>query len=101
MVVGKKGDQYVRVAIKKGDTLNGIIMGSTGCGKSVLLLTMLLYQNHISPDPMTFFVLDIKPDLARKSVVIKGNQKVRTMDPENRNTYGCDVYYRLKADTYS
>lgn len=103
LVLGKKDKYFVRVPIKKGNTLNGIIMGSTGCGKSVLLLTMLLYQLNHKPkpkelfDPMSFFILDIKPELAKKSVVIKGNDKVRVMNPLNRSSYGWDVYYRLNS----
>ena len=105
LVIGRKGKQFVRVPLKKGNILNCIIMGSTGCGKSVLLLTMLLYQLHHKPkkgesfEPMTFFALDIKPELAKKSCVIKGNKKVYVMNPLDRSSYGWDVYYRLNADS--
>ncbi len=105
LVIGRKGKQFVRVPLKKGNILNCIIMGSTGCGKSVLLLTMLLYQLHHKPKkgesfkPMVFFALDIKPELAKKSCIIKGNKKVHVMNPQDRSSYGWDPYYRLKADS--
>lgn len=105
LVIGRRGKKFVRVSLKKGNILNAIIMGSTGCGKSVLLLTMLLYQLHHKPKknedftPMVFFALDIKPELARKSCIIKGNEKVHVMDPQDRSSYGWDVYYRLNSDS--
>lgn len=105
LVIGRKGKQYVSVPLKKGNILNCIIMGSTGCGKSVLLLTMLIYQLHRRPkkgelfEPMTFFCLDIKPELAMKSCIIKDNKKVRVMNPLDRSTYGWDPYYRLDGNS--
>lgn len=105
LVIGRKGKKYIRVPLKKGNILNCIIMGSTGCGKSVLLLTMLLYQLHHKPKkneafkPMVFFALDIKPELAKKSCIIKGNKKVHVMNPRDRSSYGWDVYYRLTIDS--
>ena len=103
LVLGRKGKKFVRVPLKKGNILNAILMGSTGCGKSSLLLSMLIYQLHHKPkenenfSPMVFFALDIKPELAEKSCIIKGNQKVHVMNPLDRSTYGWDVYYRLRG----
>lgn len=105
LVLGKKDKNYVRVPLKKGNILNSIIMGSTGCGKSVLLLTMMLFQLHHKPkskeafDPMVFYALDIKPELARKSCRIFGNDRVHVMNPLDRSSYGWDPYYRLTADS--
>ena len=100
LVLGRKGKQFVRVLLEKGNILNAIIMGAPGTGKSSLLLTTLLYQYHLSPDKedTTVFALDIKPELAKKSVVIKGNDRVKVMDPNDRETYGWDVYYRLSSN---
>lgn len=108
LVLGKKGKKYVRVPLRKGNILNAVLMGAPGCGKSVLLLTMLLYQIHHKPSPkekeagwerMTFFVLDIKPELCRKSVKIRGNKRVHMMNPEDRKSYGWDPYYNLDANS--
>ena len=104
LVLGKHGNEFVRVPLKKGNILNSIILGSTGCGKSVLILTMLLFNLHHRPskrekfDPMTFYCLDIKPELAWKSVKIRGNKRVHVMNPEDRSTCGWDVYYNLTPD---
>lgn len=102
LVLGWWKNKYVRVPIGKGNILNAVILGSAGCGKSVLLLTMLLYQLNkvpMSKEPMVFYCTDIKPELARKSVKIKGNSHVRVIDPHDRNSFGWDVYYRLSPDS--
>ena len=105
LVLGKQGKKFVRVKLKRGNILNTIILGSTGCGKSVLILTLLLYNLHHKPtknekfDPMTFYCNDIKPELARKSVKIRGNKRVHVMNPEDRSAWGWDVYYNLTPDS--
>ena len=108
LVLGRYGNRFVRVPLRKGNILNAIIMGAPGCGKSVLLLTMLIYQLNHKPtqkerdagwEPMTFFTLDIKPELCRKSTKIKGNRRVHMMNPVDRSSYGWDPYYNLKSDT--
>lgn len=105
LVLGCVKEKYLRVALKRGNILNSIIIGSTGCGKSVLILSMLLFQLHHEPktgesfEPMVFFALDIKPELAKKSVKIAGNKGVHVMNPLDRSSYGWDVYYRLTTDS--
>ncbi len=108
LVLGYWGKRYVRVPLRKGNILNAIVMGAPGSGKSVLLLTMLLYQLNHKPtkkekddgwEQMTFFALDIKPELCRKSTKIKGNKRVHMMNPVDRSSYGWDPYYNLKSDT--
>lgn len=99
LVFGKKGKDFVRVKMDKHNILNTIIMGSTGTGKSVLLITYLLYQFHKVQNLATVFALDIKPELACKSVVIKGNKNVHVMNPDNRVSYGWDVYYNLSVES--
>lgn len=99
LVLGKKGKDFVRVKMDKHNILNTIIMGSTGTGKSVLLITYLLYQFHKAKNPATVFALDTKPELACKSVVINGNKKVHVMNPDDRVSYGWDVYYNLSVES--
>jgi len=114
LVLGKKGKKYVRVKLQRGNILNAIILGSAGCGKSVLLLTMLIFQLHLHElkksmcikedvEPMTFYVTDIKPELGRKSIVLfpenDEEDKVHYMDVTNRSFYGWDVFFALNADS--
>ncbi len=111
LVLGRVGKRFLRVPLKIGNILNAVILGSAGTGKSTILLTILIYQlNHArlvseygyesgdSFEPMTFYATDIKPELARKSTFIEGNPRVRVMDPQDRSTYGWDVYYNLSDE---
>lgn len=100
----QRKNRFVRVMLQKGNILNAIIMGAPGSGKSALLLSTLIWQlNHTpkkgEPEPMTFFSLDIKPELARKSCRIRGNKKVKVMNPMDRKTYGWDVFYNLTPNS--
>ena len=103
LVLGRKGRDFVRVMMEPGHIFNTIIMGAPGVGKSVLLLTYLIYQFHRKPDrhinPTTIFALDVKPELAYKSVIIRGNKSVHTMNIDDRMSYGWDVYYNLDPDS--
>ncbi len=108
LVLGYQNGKYVRVKLKKGKILNSMIIGGPGCGKSVLLLSMLIYQLNHKPtqkekdegwESMTFFCLDIKPELAWKGTKLKGNKKVKMMNPQDRTSYGWDVFYNLQSDS--
>lgn len=104
LVLGKYHKYFVRVPIKKGNIQNMILMGAPGCGKSVLLITTLLYQltykvKNKTKDSMTFYCIDIKPELAMKSCFIKGNKRVKVMNPVDRSTYGWNPYYRLNKES--
>ena len=117
-VIGKKGKKYIRVKLKKGNILNAIILGSAGCGKSVLLLTMLIYQLHknelsnktkknnaTDKDKMTFYVTDIKREMGPKSIIIPGDleedneRKVHYLDVSDRSCYGWDIYFALNPES--
>lgn len=98
LVLGKYNRFFVRVPLKRNLVYHTLIMGLPGSGKSSLLLTMLLYQFHKEgKDPMTFFVTDLKPELAIKSCMIKGNPKVHVLNPLDRSpsSYGWDVFANL------
>ncbi len=111
LVLGKWRGKFVRVKLQKGNILNAIIMGGPGCGKSVLIETMILYQWHHKPkkkekfEPMTFYCTDIKPELAIKGQVIVNGRNIgdqemlHVMNPDDRLTYGWDPYYKLTNDS--
>lgn len=112
LVLGKKGKDFVRYKLKRGNVLHTMILGSAGTGKSTLLLTSLIYNFHMQnklheqgkgDEPMVVFVTDIKPELAAKSVVSSSvdttGARVHVMNPENRSTYGWDVYYDISPDS--
>ncbi len=103
LVLGKIKKKFVRIPIKSGSCKNACLIGTPGSGKSVLLLTMLIYYINLAKkfkdEAMTFFVLDVKPELANKSCFIKSSQNVKVMNPRKKTTYGWNPYYNIKEDT--
>lgn len=101
LIFGVQGKQYVSMPIGKEDMRDGvsaIILGSPGSGKSVFLTNFLL-NNFIQENPTPVFCLDIKPELARKSVVINGNKNVKVVDFTDRSKAGWDVYFALNGES--
>lgn len=101
LIFGKQGKQYVTLPVcKEGmrDGVSAIILGSPGSGKSVFLTNFLL-NNFMQKNPTPVFCLDIKPELARKSVPVEGNDKVKVVDFTDRNKSGWDVYFAINSDT--
>ena len=103
LVLGKQGKKYVRFPISKGHALSSIILGTPGSGKSVLLLSLLVYQlNKANPkdespkgrDRPTYFIIDVKPELLKKSTY-PSDKYVKELSVTNRSKYGWDVYYNL------
>lgn len=93
LIFGKQGRKYVSMPIgKEGmrDGVSAIVLGSPGSGKSVFLTGFLL-NNFQQKNPTPVFCLDIKPELARKSVCMD-NKKVKTVDFTDRGKAGWDVY---------
>lgn len=101
LIFGVQGKQYVSMPIGKEDMRDGvsaIILGSPGSGKSVFLTNFLL-NNFIQKNPTPVFCLDIKPELARKSVVINENKNVKVVDFTDRSKAGWDVYFAINENT--
>lgn len=101
LIFGIQGRQYVTMPIgMEGmrDGVSAIVLGSPGSGKSVFLTNFLL-NNFIQENPTPVFCLDIKPELARKSVIINGNKKVKIVDFTDRSKAGWDVYFAINENT--
>lgn len=101
LIFGVQGKQYVTMPIgKEGmrDGVSAIILGSPGSGKSVFLTNFLL-NNFNQKNPTPVFCLDIKPELAKKSVIMKDNEKVKIVDFTDRSKAGWDVYFAIKENT--
>ena len=100
LILGKQGKKYVCLPVgKEGqkDGVSAVILGSPGSGKSVFLTNFLL-SNFMQKKPTPVFCLDIKPELARKSVDITENKNVKVVDFTDRNKAGWDVYFALNED---
>lgn len=101
LILGKQGKKYVSFPVgKEGqkDGVSAVVLGSPGSGKSVFLTNFLL-NNFIQKNPTPVFCLDIKPELARKSVAINENKKVKVVDLTDRDKAGWDIYFSITKDT--
>lgn len=100
LIFGKQGKKYVALPVGKADIKDGVsavVLGSPGSGKSVFLTSFLL-SNFQQENPTPVFCLDIKPELARKSINID-NKQVKIVDFTDRAKAGWDVYFSITEET--
>ena len=100
LIFGTQGKKYVVLPIgREGmrDGVSAVVLGSPGSGKSVFLINFLL-NNFMHQNPTPVFALDIKPELARKSVFMD-NKNVRIVDFTDRSKAGWDVYFAIDKDS--
>lgn len=100
LIFGKQGQQYVTLPVGKEnmrDGVSAVVLGSPGSGKSVFLINFLL-NNFMQKNPTPVFALDIKPELARKSVSMD-DKKVKIVDFTDRSKAGWNVYFAIDGDT--
>lgn len=101
LILGKQGKKFVCLPVGKEEMRDGVsavILGSPGSGKSVFLTNFLL-NNFMQENPIPVFCLDIKPELAGKSVNMRENKNVKVVDFTDRNKVGWDVYSSINANT--
>ena len=99
LILGKYGSSYVRVPLDLNNVLHAAIVGSPGSGKSSLYLSILLSNFMQHPPPMQVFCIDVKPELARKSVEIYNNPHVRVVNPTDRSSWGWNAFYDLNDNS--
>lgn len=100
LIFGMQDKKYVTLPVgKEGmrDGVSAVVLGSPGSGKSVFLTNFLL-NNFQQKNPTPVFCLDIKPELARKSVNMD-NKNVKIVDFTDRLKAGWDVYYSIAKET--
>ncbi|SEK65164.1 Type IV secretory pathway, VirD4 component, TraG/TraD family ATPase [Butyrivibrio sp. ob235] len=99
-ILGKKGNSYVRIPLVDDETRFGAIVGEPGSGKSAnLIIPSLLANFYDVGDNLAAFVVDIKPELAYKSVDMHNRRSIRIVNPTDRTTWGWDVYYDIDENS--
>lgn len=98
--LGKYHNQYFRIPIDPSDIKHTLIIGSPGSFKSSTLLNALIWNFNFEKEnrPMTAFVLDVKPELSRKSID-ESRDDAKIINPSTNNGYGFDVWYGLNQDS--
>lgn len=100
LIFGTQSNKYVTLPVgREGmrDGVSAVVLGSPGSGKSVFLINFLL-NNFIQQNPIPVFALDIKPELAKKSVSMD-NKDIKVVDFTDRSKAGWDVYFAINSDT--
>lgn len=97
LIFGRQGRKYVSLSVGMRDGVSAIVLGSPGAGKSVFLTGFLL-QNFQQQNPIPVFCLDIKPELAKKSVKMD-SKKVKVVDFTDRGKAGWDVYSAISKES--
>ena len=96
--IGKQQDKFVQFDLDS--CLPLLVFGSSGAGKTSLLLTMILYQLYIKKrthDSPALFVFDFKEgELYRKSCSPDSINE-RFVSLSGRDYWGWDPYYRLNS----
>lgn len=96
LILGRKNGKYVRVPIQSNNIYHTLLLGAPGTGKSTGPLLSTLIANFKKEQPsFTAFALDIKPELAKKSVDVVGNPNVKVFSPSAISEYSWDIYYEL------
>lgn len=98
--LGKYHHKYFRLPIDLTDITHCLVIGAPGSFKSSTLLNSLIWNFNFAKqkDKFTVFAMDVKPELARKSVDIRSNQ-CHVFNPSIRDGWGWNVWYGLDSTT--
>lgn len=94
--LGKYKNRYFRLPIDLHDITHCLVIGAPGSFKSSTLLNSLIWNFNFAEKEKQFtvFAMDVKPELARKSVNME-NGYCRVFNPSIRNGWGWNVWYGL------
>lgn len=96
MLYGKYQRQYFRVLPDINKVRHTFVLGPSGSGKSSMLIASLQANFMQAEPPMTVMAVDIKPELAIKSVELD-NPNIIIVGTEKEYQYGWDPYYAITA----
>ena len=92
--LGKCGRKYFRLPVDTNDITHACIIGAPGSMKSSTLLNALIYNFNLAKEKFTVFALDVKPELAKKSIDTSSEQ-CHVFNPSGFDEWGWDVWYGL------
>lgn len=92
--LGKCGRKYFRLPVDTNDITHACIIGAPGSMKSSTLLNALIYNFNLAKEKFTVFALDVKPELAKKSIDTSSEQ-CHVFNPSRFDEWGWDVWYGL------
>lgn len=98
--LGKYHHKYFRLPIDLNDITHFLVIGAPGSFKSSTLLNALIWNFNFAKekDKFTVFAMDVKPELARKSVDVNSNQ-CHVFNPSIKKGWGWDVWYGLNSES--
>lgn len=98
--LGKYHHKYFRLPIDLNDITHCLVIGAPGSFKSSTLLNSLIWNFNFAKekDKFTVFAMDVKPELARKSVDTCSNQ-CHVFNPSIKEGWGWNVWYGLDSNS--
>lgn len=98
--LGKYHHKYFRLPIDLNDITHCLVIGGPGSFKSSTLLNALIWNFNFAKgkDKFTVFAMDVKPELARKSVDTRSDQ-CHVFNPSIKDGWGWDVWYGLNSES--
>lgn len=98
--LGMYKKKYFRLPVDTSNITHTCIIGSPGSMKSSTLLSSLIYNFNVAEDKdkFTVFALDVKPELARKSINLN-SEYCRVFNPSTFDGWGWNVWYELDIDS--
>lgn len=98
--LGKYHHKYFRLPIDLNDITHCLVIGAPGSFKSSTLLNALIWNFNFAKekDKFTVFAMDVKPELARKSVDTCSNQ-CHVFNPSIKEGWGWNVWYGLDSNS--
>lgn len=91
MVLGRSNGKYICDRLDSGSG-HYLILGQSGCGKTVTLLSTLL--NNARTKEFTVFAVDVKGELHKKGTLAT-DTSIIIIDPDDMNSWGYDPLYKL------
>lgn len=103
-IIGRRNGRYVCLPNDPNNVLHTVVIGSPGSKKSSTILDTLIYDFQVNEGKQdrVCFVVDIKPELQRKSAYFdKTGEKIRVINPASTNPlyFGWDVYAGLTPNS--